>query len=311
MKRHYTGRQDFTRSPVTEKSEVILYDSGFEMNLMEIGLGEVCMKWGDYVNPVEQFVSFHQDRESVVSHFQMHGADMTSDKRGLEEKQFVVYRESVQSNHLCITPTKKSSRSFFELIMSDRFFNDLVSEESRFLKCFESNKRVNHLAVEFMAQISPQMYAVISEMKNAPYSGSLKGLFLEAKMLELFLMQVHQLDNKSTTPVLSGISGADVARLHYIKDYIDLHFYEDLSILALSREAGINQTKLKNGFKALFKTTVFAYITDLRLTEAKRLLLAEKMYVNEVAYQVGFKYPHYFSTAFKKKFGILPATLRC
>jgi AraC-like DNA-binding protein len=306
MECQYKGRQ--YSAAFTEKDDIVSDDTGFKMNLKEISLGEVGMRWGEYVNPTERLMTFHSDKEHVVSHFQMYGSDVSSEKTGLLEKQFVVYRESIQPYDLCMAPTNKSSRSFFELIMSNHFFNNLISEESIFLKYFDSYKPVNTFSPEFIAQITPRMYAVISEMHNAPYRGNLKGLFLEAKLLELFLMQIYQLDNRIL--LSPKIKTGDIERLQYIKAYLDCHFAESLSIIMLSREAGINQTKLKNGFKELFKTTVFGYINELRLKEAKRLLLEEKMCVNEVAYTVGYKYPHYFSAAFKKKFGILPASLR-
>jgi AraC-like DNA-binding protein len=44
--------------------------------------------------------------------------------------------------------------------------------------------------------------------------------------------------------------------------------------------------------------------------EAHRLLLDEQMYVNEVADLVGYKHPHHFTAAFKRKFGIMPKELK-
>ncbi|EHQ30958.1 helix-turn-helix transcriptional regulator [Mucilaginibacter paludis] len=129
----------------------------------------------------------------------------------------------------------------------------------------------------------------------------MKRLFLEAKIVELFLAQATQLDNRADISRSSGLTPIDIERLYGIKSHLDNNFHEDFSIIDLAKEAGINQTKLKFGFKKIFNTTVFGYINDIRLMEAKRLLLEEKLYVNEVAYKVGFKYPHYFSAVFKKK----------
>jgi AraC-like DNA-binding protein len=46
------------------------------------------------------------------------------------------------------------------------------------------------------------------------------------------------------------------------------------------------------------------------MQEAKRLLLEEKMYVNEVAALVGYQHPHHFTAAFRKKFGLVPTDLK-
>jgi AraC-like DNA-binding protein len=146
-------------------------------------------------------------------------------------------------------------------------------------------------------------------MKNAPYSGHLKGLYLEAKAIELFLLQVKQLDQQ-TGPKLSKLKPTDIERLYAVKEHINKYYDQSCSIIGLAQLAGINQMKLKDGFKELFGTTVFGYINDVRMNEAKRLLLDEKLYVNEVADRVGYKHPQHFTIAFKKKFGIAPKELK-
>jgi AraC-like DNA-binding protein len=53
---------------------------------------------------------------------------------------------------------------------------------------------------------------------------------------------------------------------------------------------------------------VSAFIRDIRMKEAKRLALtAPDLRVSDLAYQVGFKDPKYFSTCFKKEFGLQPS----
>ena len=83
-----------------------------------------------------------------------------------------------------------------------------------------------------------------------------------------------------------------------------------MSIAELSRKAGINQMKLKTGFKQLFNTTVFSYLHFIRIQEARRLLTEENMHVNEVAFRIGYKHPHHFTVAFKKHFNVTPIQLR-
>ena len=66
------------------------------------------------------------------------------------------------------------------------------------------------------------------------------------------------------------------------------------SIATLARKAGINQQKLKPGFPALFGMTVFEFLVDIRMREAKRMLQDEKLYVGEVAERLGYKHPPSF-----------------
>ena len=52
---------------------------------------------------------------------------------------------------------------------------------------------------------------------------------------------------------------------------------------------------------------VSSFIRDIRMKEAKRMAEADpNIRVSDLAYKVGFRDPRYFSTCFKKQFGILP-----
>lgn len=181
--------------------------------------------------------------------------------------------------------------------MTEDFFARLLTDESAFL---QEASHTGHML--------PQMYALIYDMHQAPYSGALKGLYLEAKATELFLMQLSQLSQGQRAA--AQLKAYDIECLHGIRAYIDLHYLEPLSLSALARQAGINQTKLKSGFKACFGDTLFAYIQRLRMHEARRLLLEEKHTVAEVAAIIGYQHPHHFAVAFKKAFSVLPGQLK-
>jgi len=299
------------QSLLCERKNTIQDESGYVMKLDEITFNQVDLKWGSYINPNEKMLSFHPAKPAIVSHFRMLDSPGSFDKRyyNIPEKQFVVYREAAESYDLYVAPTKNKARSFFELAISDHFFSNLFTEESDFMMCFRNYSSVNTPSFDFTAQMTPAMYGVINDMHNSPYSGYLKGVYLEAKAIELFLMQVNQLDQKNLVKQ-SKLKSGDVECLYEVKNYITSHFNQPFSIIDLAKKAGINQTKLKIGFKELFNTTVFGYLNDVRMQEAKRLLLDKKMYVNEVADRIGYKHPQHFTAAFRKKFGIVPKDLK-
>ena len=292
-----------------EKKNSIEDQSGYRLQLEEISFNQVGLKWGSYVSPNYKILSFHPGRTAIVSHFLMTDPTATCDEKGirLKEKQFVVYRESAGSYDLPVTPTKDKPRIFFELIISEDFFNNIFTEDSRFLTRFHQHSSVMTPSYDFTAQMTPAMQGLIAEMHNSPYSGHLKGVHLEAKAIELFLTQVRQLDQQ-TRP--SRLNPRDIEALHTVREYMETHYDQPCSIIQLAAKVGINQMKLKTGFKELFNTTIFSYLTTIRMEEAKRLLLEEKMYVNEVADKIGYQHPHHFTAAFKRKFGMLPRDLK-
>ena len=76
---------------------------------------------------------------------------------------------------------------------------------------------------------------------------------------------------------------------------------------AFALDMGASQSTLYNKLRAITGQNVSNFIRDIRMKEAYRL--AEKdpqQRVSDLAYQVGFQDPKYFSTCFKKQFGIQP-----
>jgi AraC-like DNA-binding protein len=78
------------------------------------------------------------------------------------------------------------------------------------------------------------------------------------------------------------------------------------SLTDLSAEIGLNTKKLKEGFKQLYGQTVFSYLLDHKMEEARRMLDSQQYNVNEVGLKLGYSTSSHFIAAFKKKFGTTP-----
>ena len=65
-----------------------------------------------------------------------------------------------------------------------------------------------------------------------------------------------------------------------------------------------------NAFKNEYSTTINAYLTELRLENAKKLLADNEKTVNEIALYCGFSDQSYFSKVFSAKYGITPTDYR-
>ncbi|MQN69037.1 helix-turn-helix transcriptional regulator [Prevotella copri] len=69
----------------------------------------------------------------------------------------------------------------------------------------------------------------------------------------------------------------------------------------------LNHLRNLSKVKATTGQTVIAFITSIRLKEAQRIIRSNpNILVSDVAIQVGFNTPKYFSKCFKKEFGIFP-----
>ncbi len=81
----------------------------------------------------------------------------------------------------------------------------------------------------------------------------------------------------------------------------------DLSVEELSRHLGMSRVHLYKRMRQVTGKTPIEFIRVLRLKRAAQLLRESQLNVSEIAYQVGFNNPKYFSTYFKQEFGVLPS----
>jgi DNA-binding response OmpR family regulator len=81
----------------------------------------------------------------------------------------------------------------------------------------------------------------------------------------------------------------------------------DFSINDFCRTLGMSRTSVYNKIKTLTNQGPNDFIRIIRLNKAKELLKSRKYPIGEIAYMVGFSDPKYFSTSFKKQFGVSPS----
>jgi DNA-binding response OmpR family regulator len=84
----------------------------------------------------------------------------------------------------------------------------------------------------------------------------------------------------------------------------------DLSVEDIARSLGISRVQLYRKVKAVLGTGVTDFIQGIRLTKARQLLLDDELTIAEVAYQLGFSSPSYFSTSFKARYQVSPSEFR-
>lgn len=102
----------------------------------------------------------------------------------------------------------------------------------------------------------------------------------------------------------------DIPALELAKALIEKNPVAHIHIPILADKAGINEFKLKLGFKELFQTSPYQYRLHLCLQKAKELLEETDDTIDQIATQVGFETYNGFSTAFKKAFHIAPTEYR-
>ena len=95
-----------------------------------------------------------------------------------------------------------------------------------------------------------------------------------------------------------------------IKDYIDAHISEEISVADICRNLYISKSRLYSVSKSSFGMGISDYIRKFRLERAKNMLLETEKNICQIAYESGFKDPNYFTRTFKKYEGITPGAYR-
>lgn len=118
------------------------------------------------------------------------------------------------------------------------------------------------------------------------------------------------LDALVTNNLLSVETHKKDAVMQECTAYISEHFNSELTVSSLSEQFGYTPAHFSRKFKNVVGLTPIAYITILRLEEARKLLAHSAKSAGEIAALCGFTDANYFTRCFKKHFGVPPSQYR-
>jgi AraC-like DNA-binding protein len=169
--------------------------------------------------------------------------------------------------------------------------------------------RTGGFPLHIQQTLTPQLRMVAHQVLNCPLEGSPRRLFMESKALEILAFQLHAL-SVSHPGGRAGPTTAERDRLEEARTILEIEFADPPSLITLARRVGLNDFKLKRGFRDIYQTTVFGYVRMLRMEKARILLETGEMNVGEVAAFTGYSCFGHFAEAFRKQFGINPKDFR-
>lgn len=146
-----------------------------------------------------------------------------------------------------------------------------------------------------------------SRIMNIPYTHNIRNIEMESLALEIlsYSLQIFVYDSNRTN-LPAAITKSEFQRLQHAKEVLLQRMDNPPSLLELSRIIGMNDFKLKHHFKAVFGTTVFGYLRDIRMEKAILLLQEGMTSVSMAAAHVGYTNASYFASAFRKRYGMNP-----
>ncbi len=110
---------------------------------------------------------------------------------------------------------------------------------------------------------------------------------------------------------MEELSTEHTDRLTATVQHIHRHYTDpDLSVEQLAAIFGSSTVHFRRTFAKLYHSSPLKYITALRLTHARELLLSTDLPVGEICRRCGYTSVYYFDRVFKKEFGMQPLQLR-
>jgi AraC-like DNA-binding protein len=211
--------------------------------------------------------------------------------------------------HLRVRPTDETSMHCVSVSLSERRLRELLgaTELPGVFRAVTASHDPHPLV---SLPTTGGLHRLLDEISNPEVGGASRLLWYEAKTLELIALMTDALVE---TPRPIGASRSEQARdslrLERTRARLVANLEAPPTLAELARTAGINETKLKTEFRAVFGTSVFAYLRRERMDHARRLLLERRFNVTQIAYRVGYTNPSKFAAAFRRQFGVSPSSL--
>lgn len=133
-----------------------------------------------------------------------------------------------------------------------------------------------------------------------------------AEMRELLIKMAERVQEtpQQTTKPESFSESSDADTLARIRDYINAHPGEELSLAAMADRFFISRFQISRLFKQLYGVNYQDYILSVRMELAAGMLSRTHARLYEIAAAAGFDEPSYFSSVFKRYYGMSPREYR-
>ncbi|MEM0980347.1 MAG: AraC family transcriptional regulator [Cyanobacteria bacterium P01_H01_bin.58] len=199
-----------------------------------------------------------------------------------------------------------------EIVMAPQLFQTMLGEDAQlthFRQWFNPHALKPHWE---LGKTTPLMAIALQQILHCPYQGATRRLYLESKSLELITLALEHRKPQQSPALqkLRSLNPDDVQVIHQARDILINQIHNPPSLLALARQVGINDCKLKQGFRQVFGNTVFGYLHNYRMERAAELLQGNQMTVTGVAAAIGFANRSAFAVAFRRKHGLNPSDYR-
>lgn len=158
--------------------------------------------------------------------------------------------------------------------------------------------------------ITPEISSIVQRLSTSDSGDFHEQLLLESKVIELLALQISQFELVQNNPSPAILKQTEMEKMQEAREILISNRGEQLSLKSLALRVGTNEFNLKRDFKALFGNTVYGYLNQYKMEQAKSMVIENEFTIAEISEKVGYKHATHFTSAFKKYFGYLPNKLR-
>ena len=152
--------------------------------------------------------------------------------------------------------------------------------------------------------INSEISYIINQLLQCTYDEAVRRLYYDSLVKELLLLLLVQKKRDS-------INGQRyMESIYEARSIIEKNPSRHFSINEVAQQVGLNDAKLKSGFKQLFGTGIFQFMLQAKMQKAWTLILETNKPLKEIARLTGYTSMQNFVTAFKKYFNATPGSLR-
>lgn len=220
------------------------------------------------------------------------------------------YRVKLASNGKEAWDILQNSEEMPDLVVSDIMMPEMDGNE--LCRLIKEDKRTAHIPVILLSAKQNTESKVegltmgADDYVTKPFNMTILVLRIR-KLIELSRYNVSKgtIDPAPSDIVITSLDEKLIEKaIKYVEDNISR---SDLSVEELSRELGMSRVHLYKKMLQITGKTPIEFIRVIRLKRAAQLLRDSQLHVSEIAFQVGFNNPKYFSRYFKEEFGVLPS----
>lgn len=158
--------------------------------------------------------------------------------------------------------------------------------------------------------LDPTIFHIAYLLKAQVISGGLAGTLLVESLRNVLAVHLLRHCREAFSPAIASDKRLNPLQIQQMKEYIETHLAEDLSLAELAATVPISEFHFARLFKATTGETPYRYVTQRRIERAKVLLSVTQFSVAEIAYRVGFANQSHFTAQFRKLVGATPKQYR-